>query len=91
MIKPNRLFDSVAVAGVLLLFAGPLMTLILSGSGLIAASLGYGGILIFTGAIAARYGFFQHENAFIQLLKNILIAFPFTVFFYLIFLFFYFL
>ena len=81
-----RLYDAAALAGVAVLFVGPAITLLGGGTVLLAGTLGYGGIALFSGAIAARYGFAEHTRPVLQLLMNLVVSTVITSLFYLVFL-----
>jgi hypothetical protein len=66
--------------------AGPIVSLVAGGGVFWAATLGYLGIAVFVGAIAARYGFVEHRRHVLQLLMNTAIACLFSGFFYAVFL-----
>ncbi len=81
-----RLYDATALTGVLVTFAAPVLALVAGASPLTAGSLGYAGILLFAGGIAARYGFAEHPIPLLQLGKNLGVAAIVTGVFYLVFL-----
>lgn len=81
-----RLYDATALAGVITTFAAPVAALVAGASPVMAGSLGYAGILLFAGGIAARYGFAEHPLPLIQLLKNLAVAAVVTGIFYAMFL-----
>ena len=62
------------------------MSLILGKNILLAGTLGYAGIALFVGAIAARYSFIENRRPLVQLLLNTGIAVLFTGVFYALFL-----
>lgn len=82
----SRLHESAAIAGILFAFAGPVVLLLAGFSTMTAATVGYAGIALFTGGIAARYGFITKSSPFRQLLINTFAAAIFAGFFFLIFL-----
>lgn len=81
-----RLYDATALAGVITTFAAPVAALVAGASPVTAGSLGYAGILLFAGGIAARYGFAEHPLPLLQLLKNLAVAAVVTGIFYAMFL-----
>ena len=81
-----RLYDATALAGVITTFAAPVAALVAGASPVMAGSLGYAGILLFAGGIAARYGFAEHPLPLLQLLKNLAVAAVVTGIFYAMFL-----
>jgi hypothetical protein len=60
--------------GVVTMFAGPALVLAFDHPAIMAASLGYLGISLFTAGVAASYGFATHERPWMQLLKNMIVA-----------------
>jgi hypothetical protein len=81
-----RLYDTASLAGVAVLFFGPAIALLTGASVLFAGTIGYGGIALFAGGIAARYGFAEHARPMLQLLKNLVVSLVVTSMFYLVFL-----
>lgn len=82
--QETRLFEISAVAGLLLLFAGPLVLMLLH-QPFLAGTTGYAGIILFAGAIAARYGFIEHPSRWIMLLRNLGAASVVGLIFYAVF------
>lgn len=80
------LYTLCAGAGVLVFFLGPALALLANVDPLPAATVGYIGITLFTGGIAARFGFATARSPLLQLIKNLLVALAVTILFYLIFL-----
>jgi hypothetical protein len=80
------LYTACAGIGVLVFFLGPALALLLDVPALTAATIGYVGIMLFTGGIAARYGFARGDTPWKQLLRNMLVAAAVTLMFYLVFL-----
>lgn len=87
----HPLYVSCAGIGILVFFLGPALALLSDIDALAAASVGYTGIALFTGGIAARYSFAVAATPILQLLKNLGIALVITCVFYGIFLVLYFL
>lgn len=85
-IPGHGLYASFAGIGALLFFLGPALALLTGTDALLAASIGYGGIAMFVGGIAARFSFAVAAHPVMQLLKNLAVALLFTGFFYGIFL-----
>lgn len=83
------LYVVTAGVGALLFFAGPTLALLAGVDALAAATLGYTGIAVFTGGIAARYSFAVGRTPLRQLVKNLLIGILFSAVFYTVFLFLY--
>ena len=81
-----RLYDAAALAGVAVVFFGPAIALLTGMSVFTAGTVGYCGIALFAGGIAARYGFAEHTRPIVQLLKNLVVSVVVTAFFYLMFL-----
>lgn len=81
-----RLYDGAALTGVAVLFFGPAIALLTGLSVFFAGTIGYCGIALFAGGIAARYGFAEHTRPAMQLLKNLVVSVVVTSFFYLMFL-----
>jgi hypothetical protein len=86
----SRLYVACAGLGALVFFLGPMLALLGDTDPLCAASVGYGGITLFTAGIAARYSFAVAATPFLQLLKNLGVAVIITGIFYAIFLLLYF-
>jgi hypothetical protein len=84
--ESSALYTACAGIGVLVFFLGPTLALLLDVDPLLAATVGYTGIMLFTGGIAARYGFARSTGAWKQLGLNLLVAAAVTLVFYLIFL-----
>ncbi|MCB2204754.1 hypothetical protein KQI65_08390 [bacterium] len=82
----SRIYVICAGAGVLLFFLGPALALLADFPALGAATIGYAGIMLFTGGIAARYGFALGATPWKQLGRNLAVAAVVTLLFYLIFL-----
>ncbi len=82
----SSLYALCAVIGVLVFFLGPVLALLIDLNPLLAATIGYAGITLFTGGIAARYGFAIARGPWRQLGKNLLVALAVTILFYVIFL-----
>ena len=89
--RSARLYEASAILGVLLFFFGPVLTLLLGHSALLAGTLGYTGITLFAGGVAARYEFMRSASGIVQLVKNIFVAGGVTSVFYGIFLLLYYL
>ncbi|MBN1447550.1 MAG: hypothetical protein JXA28_06435 [Bacteroidetes bacterium] len=87
--KGTGLYTLCAGIGALVFFLGPALALLADVAALPAASVGYAGIMLFTGGIAARYDFATAANRWLQLGKNLLVALAITLAFYLVFLFLY--
>lgn len=83
----SRLYDATALAGVLSIFLAPALALLAGAGPMLAGTLGYAGIALFVGGIAARYGFAEDPRPPLQLLKNLLVSAVFSGVFYLIYLF----
>lgn len=81
-----RLYLITAGLGALVFFLGPTLALVFDVAPLPAATVGYAGIMFFTGGVAARYDFARGRSALSQLGKNLLVAAAVTVMFYLVFL-----
>lgn len=84
--RGNNLYTLCAGIGVLIFFLGPALALLADMAPLPSATIGYAGITMFTGGVAARYGFALAADPWRQLGKNLLVALAVTVLFYLIFL-----
>mgnify|MGYP000070739729 CR=1 FL=1 len=84
------LYTACAGVGVLVFFLGPALALLMDVPALPAATIGYAGIMLFTGGIAARYGFARGDTPWKQLFRNLLVAAAVTLMFYLVFLLLYF-
>jgi len=84
--ETSAIYTLCAGLGVLIFFLGPALALLLDVDPLLAATVGYVGIMLFTGGIAARYGFARSTGAWKQLGLNLLVAAAVTLIFYLIFL-----
>ena len=82
----SRLYEGAALAGALMVFLAPALALLAGATVFVAGTLGYSGIALFVGGVAARYGFAEHPKPSLQLLKNLLVAVVVTGVFYLIFL-----
>ena len=82
----STLYTLCAGIGVLVFFLGPALALLADTDPLLSATIGYAGITLFTGGIAARYGFAVGRGPWRQLGRNLLVALAVTVLFYLIFL-----
>lgn len=80
------LYVATAGAGALLFFAGPTLALLGGVDPLLAATVGYAGIALFTGGVAARYSFAVAATPFRQLLWNLLYGTLFSAVFYAVFL-----
>ncbi len=80
------LYTACAGTGVLIFFLGPTLALLLDVPALTAATVGYVGIMLFTGGVAARYGFARSTHPWKQLGLNLLVAAAVTIMFYGIFL-----
>jgi len=80
------LYTACAGIGVLTFFLGPTLALLADIPALTAATVGYVGIMLFTGGVAARYGFARGSHPWKQLGLNILVAAAVTLMFYGIFL-----
>jgi hypothetical protein len=85
-IHGRRLYVACAGAGALLFFLGPPITLLADVDALTAATIGYAGIALFTGGVAARYSFAIAAHPVMQLLKNLAVGVAVTLLFYAIFL-----
>lgn len=72
--RGERLYRACALAGAVLLFTGPVLVLLFSQPSFLAACLGYAGITLFTGGVAATFDFATHRRPTLQLLKNLAIA-----------------
>ncbi len=86
----HRLYLVCAGIGVVVFFLGPALALLSDIDALTAASIGYAGIALFTGGIAARYSFAVSASPAFQLLKNLGFGLAITLLFYGIFLILYF-
>lgn|GEM_PF-1479220 len=84
--RGHRLYDVVALVGAVTFFTGPVLAIISGASALTAASIGYCGIALFTGGVAARYGFAIAHHPIMQVLKNLFVSSIVTALFYAIFL-----
>ena len=84
--RGNTLYMLSAGIGVLIFFLGPALALLADMDPLLSATIGYVGITLFTGGIAARYGFAIGAGPWRQLGRNMLAAVAVTLLFYLIFL-----
>ena len=82
----SSLYVACAGAGVAVFFLGPVLALLSDVDPLIAATIGYTGIMLFTGGVAARYGFAIGRTPLRQLARNMLVAFAVTAMFYMVFL-----
>lgn len=82
----HSLYTACAGIGAMLFFLGPALALLSGMDAVLAATIGYAGIAVFTGGIAARYSFAVATHPMLQLLKNLVVALLFTGFFYAIFL-----
>jgi hypothetical protein len=80
--RGNRLYEFAAFFGVFGAFLGPAILLLAGARALTAATVGYLGIALFAGGVAARYGFVRHRRPFVQLGGNVLIAMLVTGVFY---------
>jgi hypothetical protein len=87
--KGTGLYTFSAGIGALVFFLGPALSLLADVAPLPAATVGYAGITLFTGGIAARYDFATAANPWLQLGKNLLVALVVTLVFYVVFLFLY--
>ena len=87
----HALYTACALAGAGLFFLGPALALLAGTDALLAATIGYGGIALFVGGIAARCSFAVATHPAMQLMKNLAVALVFTGFFYGFFLLFLFL
>lgn len=87
----HPLFIVTAGIGALLFFSGPTLALLAGIDALVAASVGYAGIALFTGGIAARYSFAVAATPLRQLLWNLLYGTLFSAVFFTVFLLLYFL
>lgn len=85
----HYLYVATAGVGALLFFAGPTLALLAGIDALAAASIGYSGIAVFTGGIAARYSFAVGRTPLLQLFRNLLFGILFSAVFYAVFLFLY--
>lgn len=90
-IHGRRLYVACAGTGALLFFLGPPIALLADVDALAAATIGYAGIALFTGGIAARYSFAVAAHPILQLLKNLAVGLVVTLLFYAVFLLLYFL
>jgi len=86
----SALYIVCAGLGALVFFLGPALALLGDTDPLCAASVGYGGITLFTAGIAARYSFAVAATPLLQLMKNLGVALAITGIFYAIFLLLYF-
>jgi hypothetical protein len=84
--RGHRLYTSVAGIGALVFFLGPVLALFAGLDPLYAATIGYAGIAVFVGAVAARYSFAVATRPIVQLLKNFAVGLVVTGVFYCIFL-----
>ncbi|PLX23320.1 MAG: hypothetical protein C0600_14925 [Ignavibacteria bacterium] len=84
--EQSPLYIACAGVGVAVFFLGPVLALLSDVDPLIAASIGYFGIMLFTGGIAARYSFAVGRTPLHQLARNMLVALAVTAMFYIIFL-----
>ncbi|MBE0643727.1 MAG: hypothetical protein IH600_06570 [Bacteroidetes bacterium] len=84
--RGQLLYTACAGFGILVFFLGPMLALLSDIDPLLAASIGYSGIALFTGGIAARYSFAVATHPLVQLLKNLAVALAVTGVFYVIFL-----
>ncbi|MFZ1730376.1 MAG: hypothetical protein WBQ23_16510 [Bacteroidota bacterium] len=87
----HLLYTLCAGIGILVFFLGPALALLSDTDALAAATVGYAGIALFTGGIAARYSFAVASRPGIQLLRNLGVGLVITCMFYGIFLLLYFL
>ncbi len=84
--SPGRLlYVGAAWVGAAGFFAGPAAVLIGGGRPLMAAVIGYAGIALFTGGIAARYDVVVARHPLLQLSANIAAATAVTSIFFLVF------
>lgn len=84
--KVSPLYIACAGIGILVFFLGPALALLSDIDALAAASIGYAGIALFTGGIAARYSFAVAASPVLQLLKNLGVGLAVTLVFYGMFL-----
>ena len=80
-----RIYEAVALLSAMAIFLGPGVILLSAGSAFLAGTIGYAGIVVFTGSIAARYGFAGNGKPVIVLVRAVavsaIVASPFyTVF-----------
>ncbi len=84
--KGHPLYTGCAGIGILVFFLGPALALLSDTDPLLAATIGYAGIALFTGGVAARYSFAVAANPILQLAKNLLVGLAVTIVFYGMFL-----
>ncbi len=82
----HPLYTGCAGIGILTFFLGPALALLSDTDPLVAATIGYAGIALFTGGIAARYSFAVAASPLAQLAKNLLVGLAVSIVFYGIFL-----
>jgi len=82
----KQFYNTTALIGIVVVFIGPIAALLAGGSSLTAGTIGYTGIVLFAGGVAARYGFAEHASPWIQLAKNLGISLIITSIFFGIFL-----